>query len=266
MTRNKGYKKIPLSFNRRMVGISASVTGKRNLIHSITEVDITLPREKIRSYKAMHGESPSFTAYLVCCLARVLAKHPEMNAFRRGNKLILLADVTVSVLVERIIKGESVPEPVGIKEAQKKTYRQIHEEIREAQEQEQERLGSLSKMTWVRFIPNCLMRTFFRLASGHIGMNIRYGVSCITAVGMFGKHAGWFIPHGAATVLLTVGSIIRRPVMDGDTIENREHLCLSLSFDHAIVDGAPAARFTTELMETIREGEVLKELSDESGS
>lgn len=34
-------------------------------------------------------------------------------------------------------------------------------------------------------------------------------------------------------------------------IEIREYLCLTLSFDHDIIDGAPAARFTQQFREFI---------------
>ena len=50
-------------------------------------------------------------------------------------------------------------------------------------------------------------------------------------------------------MVVTVGSIVQR--------EGREHLCLTVSFDHAIVDGAPAARFMRRLAELIRGGQLL---------
>jgi len=37
-----------------------------------------------------------------------------------------------------------------------------------------------------------------------------YGKVAVTAVGMFSKEAVWFIPHGSATILLTVGSNVSR--------------------------------------------------------
>ena len=70
-----------------------------------------------------------------------------MNSFIKGNKQILLDDVTVLVLIERELKEEKVPEPVAISNAQTKTYLQINNEIRAAQNQEGQQLGNLSKMT-----------------------------------------------------------------------------------------------------------------------
>lgn len=243
-----------------MVGVSIRTTGKKHMIHSLTEINVSYPRSILREHKAKHGESLSFTAFLVYGLARVLAKHPEMNAFRKGKRMIMLDDVTVSVLVERKLKGELVPEPLGIQNAQKKSFREIHEEIREAQAHQGKELGSLGKMHWVRHIPDFLMSSFFSLASGHIGMQIRYGVACISAVGMNGKNSGWFIPHGSSTVMLTVGGMVNRPVLTDGKLENQEHLCLSFSFDHAIIDGSPAARFVSELCDFLEKGTGLEVL------
>ncbi len=257
MKKNDGYRSVPVSFNRRMVAISASMAKKRNTIHSITEVDITIPRRIIHEYRERTGESLSLTAYIVKCLAQAVSEYPDVNSFRKGRRFILLNDVTISVLVEREVKGEKVPEPVGIQEAQKKTYRQIHEEIREAQRNSTDELGSLSGMGWVRIIPNFLMHLFYRIASGNIRMQIRYGVISVTAVGMFAKDAVWFIPMGGPSVLVTVGSIIKKPLIIEEAVESREHLCLSVSFDHNIVDGAPAARFVSRFSEILRTGEFL---------
>ena len=53
--------------------------------------------------------------------------------------------MTVSVLIEREIKGEKVPEPVAINNAQTKTYLQINNEIRTAQATQGQQLGNLQK-------------------------------------------------------------------------------------------------------------------------
>lgn len=43
--------------------------------------------------------------------------------------------------------------------------------------------------------------------------------------------------------ILGVGRIKQQPVMNGDKIVGRYLVWLSLTFDHRLVDGAPAARF-----------------------
>ncbi len=151
-----------------------------------------------------------------------------------------------------------MPEPLAIKGAQEKTFRQIHDEIREAKKQQSDKLGSLSGSTWIRLIPNFLLKTFIRIADKNIRMAKTYGKVAVTAVGMFSKEAVWFIPHGSATVLITVGSISQKVVEIEGQFVSREHLCLTVSFDHSIVDGAPASRFMNQLVETIKSGNLLK--------
>ena len=85
----------------------------------------------------------------------------------------------------------------------------------------------------------------------------RYGVVGVTAVGMFGPSPMWLMPLSAATVAVAVGSIVERPVAADGGIEAREHLCLTLSFNHDIIEGAPAARFAKRFCEQLASGEAL---------
>jgi pyruvate/2-oxoglutarate dehydrogenase complex dihydrolipoamide acyltransferase (E2) component len=62
---------------------------------------------------------------------------------------------------------------------------------------------------------------------------------------------------GSATVLITVGSISQKVIEFEGNFVSREHLCLTVSFDHNIVDGAPASRFMNDLVETIKSGNLL---------
>lgn len=240
-----------------MVAASASVGREQNNIHALIEVDISEPRRAMREHRQRTGERLSLTAFVVTCLARALAEHPYLNSFRKGNKLILLDDVTISALVEREIAEEKVPEPFGIRAAQTKTYRQIHDEIRAAQRHGEDRLGGLSGMGWVRFIPSFLLRTFIRAASHNIQMMSRFGAVGVTAVGMFGRQAMWMVPLSGGTVAVAVGGIVERPVASEGRVESREHLCLTVTFNHDIVDGAPAARFLKTFSELLASGELL---------
>lgn len=259
MKRDRGYQVVPFTMNRRMAAASAAVGSEQDTIHGITEVDITEPRRLLREHREQTGEKLSFTAYVVTCLARAIADNPHLNSMRKGRRLLLLDDVTISTLIEREIGGERVPEPFGIHAAQTKSYRQIHDEIRAAQGHRDGRLGGLSGMSWVRFIPSFLFRAFIRLASHSIGMAKRYGVVAVTAVGMFGKGPLWFVPLSAATVAVTAGGIVERPVLRDGQLVAREHLCLTISFDHDIVDGAPAARFIKTFAERLESGDLLRE-------
>jgi len=264
----KGFISEPLGFTRRMV-IASVRSNKKNAIHSMVEVDVTAPRKAMKEYQKQTGTKLSFTGYIVKCFAETLKKHSGLNAFIRGRKLILLEDITVSVLVEREIDGKSVPEPVAIHCAGEKSLAEITAEIRAAQSAEDNRMGGLSGTTWINLIPPLLLRLFIRIADRNIAMAKRYGKVAVTAVGMFAETPLWFIPHGTATVMLTVGSTRKHRV---DAVASRnspketinsveETLCLTVSFDHEVVDGAPAARFMSDLTEILRSGRLISNAS-----
>jgi pyruvate/2-oxoglutarate dehydrogenase complex dihydrolipoamide acyltransferase (E2) component len=80
------------------------------------------------------------------------------------------------------------------------------------------------------------------------------GTVGITSVGMFGNGAGWGIPPALPVPMITVGGIGEKPVIVDGHFTTRDYLSLTISFDHDIIDGAPAARFTRRLKELIESG------------
>jgi hypothetical protein len=66
-----------------------------------------------------------------------------------------------------------------------------------------------------------------------------------------------FSVGAAGTTGLTVGGIGRRPVLVDGRLEEHEYVCLTLSFDHDLIDGAPATRFAAELSRLIECGDGL---------
>lgn len=255
------YRVEKFSTIRRIIAATTSVGRQQNNIQALLEVDITDALNIIQDHRDKTGEKLSLTAYVATCLAKTTEEYPQFNAFRKGNKLILLEDVTVSVLVEREIDGALFPESLGIQTAQKKSYRQINDEIRAAQKTGRDSMGGLSDARWVRFIPGFLFRSFVRLASRSTRMMARYGAIGITAVGMFAKKNQplWLIPLvGGATVAVAVGSIVQRPALREGGLENREYLCLTATFNHDIIDGAPAARFMKRFSQLLISAELMR--------
>ena len=59
----------------------------------------------------------------------------------------------------------------------------------------------------------------------------------------------------------TLGGMAEEPVLMSGQISNHEFLRVTISFDHDIVDGAPAARFTQRLRELIERGYGLENLN-----
>ncbi len=64
--------------------------------------------------------------------------------------------------------------------------------------------------------------------------------------------------------MVTAGGIGLRPGGVDGHIALREYLSLTISFDHEIIDGAPAARFTRRLKELIESAHGLGEFTVES--
>jgi pyruvate dehydrogenase E2 component (dihydrolipoamide acetyltransferase) len=72
---------------------------------------------------------------------------------------------------------------------------------------------------------------------------MRGGCFTITNLGGYGIDAFTPIINLPECAVLGLGRITRQPVMDGERVVGREMITLSLTFDHRIVDGGPAARF-----------------------
>lgn len=77
------------------------------------------------------------------------------------------------------------------------------------------------------------------------------GVFTITNLGGFGIDAFTPILNAPECAILGVGRIERRAVVRGEAIVPCEQVTLSLTFDHRVVDGAPAARFLQALVAMI---------------
>jgi pyruvate dehydrogenase E2 component (dihydrolipoamide acetyltransferase) len=77
---------------------------------------------------------------------------------------------------------------------------------------------------------------------------IQGGTFTITNIGTLGGMISTPIINSPEVAILGVHKIQKKPVVRDDQIVIREVSFVSLSFDHRIVDGADAARFTTKLI------------------
>jgi 2-oxoisovalerate dehydrogenase E2 component (dihydrolipoyl transacylase) len=90
------------------------------------------------------------------------------------------------------------------------------------------------------------------------GDDVRGGTFSITNIGSVGGLFSFPIINVPEAAILGVHSIKKRPVvLEDDTIAARPMLYLSLSFDHRLVDGAEAARFTRHLIDILETPEAL---------
>lgn len=255
----RAYTVKKLSLPRKALRASASVTKSKNAIHLFSDVDISVASDLLESYKNRHGIKLSFTGYLVKSLANVIQKHPQSNSFISRNKIIILDDVVISILVERKIGDDYIPEPLILRNVSEKSLPDINSEIREAQLkiEQTDNFGNLSNSMFLKYIPSFLLKAFVKFADSSISMGVKYGKIAITSVGMFGKNPFWVIPHGTATVLLSIGGIFSRTAKDQS---EKKYLCLTASFDHDIIDGAPAARFMNDLIDEIKSGNCIRDI------
>jgi pyruvate/2-oxoglutarate dehydrogenase complex dihydrolipoamide acyltransferase (E2) component len=237
---------------------------RRRTMHALLELDITDARRVIRERRAETDQPLSFTAYVVACLAHAIDEDKTMHAHRKGSrKLVLFDDVDVTVVVERTVEGARIPVPHIVRAANRKSPGEITREIRDAAaDRVPYALARRMLPLWLR-VPGVIRRAAWSrwLADPRRRKQLT-GTTFVSAVGMFGHGTAWAIPQAQNYTLgVTVGGIARKPGLvtsrDGDRIEPREFVSLTLSFDHEIVEGAPAARFTARLKDLIEGGAVL---------
>jgi len=258
------YSVSPFPWVRVPVLDSLFAVRHRLLMHALIEVDVTAARETLREYRQRTGRSISFTAFIIACMARAVAEHPEVQAYRRGRRqLMLFDDVDVCTLIEHdardMAQGGGVSRqalPYVIRQANRKTVHAIHADIRGAQARGMGSRWELRSRRLSSYLPRPLRRLFWWWFTRYPGLQQRIGGTvCVSSVGMFGSGTGWGISSAIAyTLEIIVGGIVERPALVDGRLENRQFLCLTVSANHEVVDGAPLARFIRRLKELIAVG------------
>lgn len=175
-------------------------------------------RERLRPPS---GVKPTHTDLLVALVARVLAKHPRMNASWVGDRIHLNPEVNVAVAMA---VGDGVVAPV-IHRADTTTLAGIA--IRRSELTERARAGRLH--------PADIAGATFTISN--LGM---YGVDAFSAI---------ISPPQAA--VLAVGRIADRVVAVDGKPGVRPMITLTLSTDHRVADGARAAAFLNDVVEAL---------------
>lgn len=229
---------------------------RRHIIHGLVEVDVTEARAAIRQRTAA-GEPPlSFTGFVVACVGQAVDADRMLHAHRWGRrKLVLFENVDVNLQLEQTEPdGTRIVQSRIVRDINHRTVEDISAEIRQAQggtrADHRRRRGTLAFVS----LPAPLRALLWRLMMARPWATKRFGGTiAVSSVGMFGNSLGWGIPITPAPLMVTVGGIGLRPALvDGELVE-RDHLSLTISVDHDIVDGAPAARFVERLRRTIEE-------------
>jgi len=251
---DRGDRIEPFSPRRRGTVDYMRTAGRRSNVHGLVEFDVTEARQRIRAIEAETGEQLSFTAFVAYCLARAIDDHPHVNAYRdwRG-RVHVFDDVDVNVLVEATVDGERIGVPHVVRGAGERSVRSIHDEIRTAQESPDPTALSRLETTALR-LPGFVRRLVWRLPQW---FPRRWkdvaGTVAVTSVGMFGRGGGWAVSPTNYTLQVTIGGISRKPRLVDGELTTREFLDLTVTFDHDVVDGAPAARFVQRLGDLIED-------------
>jgi len=226
-------------------------------MHGLFDVDISTARRLL----ATHDPPLSLTAFVVASLGRVAAAHPEVHAFRdwRG-RLVQHRHVDVQTLIE-VHAGQG---PFGlvhvIRDADIRTVTDISDEIRGVKADPTATRSGQALDTFgstLGRVPG-LYQVMYAVMSRSRHAHLATGTVQVTAVGMFAAGGGFAIaPSTLASLSLVIGGISRRPRAVGDRIEVRDVLDLTLSIDHNIIDGGPAARFAAEFRDVLHTAAVL---------
>ena len=163
----------------------------------------------------------SYTAILVDAVAKALLEQPIINSTLDGNQIKIFEDVNVGLAVAAEY-GLVVP---IIHNADKKSLKEIDIAIRELTEKA--RQGKLAKE------------------------ELTGGTFTVTNLGMYGVEFFTPIINPPEAAILGVGKITEKPVVVDGKVEVKPIIMLSLSYDHRIVDGAPAAGFLLKVKEKI---------------
>src|SRR5690348_1093549 len=159
------------------------------------------------------GVRPTYTDLVVRAGAIALRDHPRLNAQWAGEGVRLLPDIHIGVAVA-LDEGLVVP---VIRHADRATLAQISAALRDLSERARG----------------------FRLKPEEMDG----GTFTVTNLGTYEVDAFTPILNPPEAAVLGVGRVHRRPVAVDDRVEVRPVMVLSLTFDHRVVDGAPAAQF-----------------------
>lgn len=258
---------VPLTPFRKLIIDGLDVGIQKHYIKGFIELDVTKARQLIRQYRRETGKSLSFTAFFMSCVLRALEENKSLNAGLKRNNIIIFEDIDISVAIEMALNGEKVPRLMVIRQAQKKSAQDINDEIETARTINQKEgdvvqgdARDIKPVLWLLKLPKFMRIPIWRHFLREPFFTKRMmGTVGITAVGMFGTISGWPdpIPTSNHTLSCALGSITKKPRVVRGEILVRDILHVTLLFDHDIVDGAPAARFTDMLRNLVEGGTVV---------
>jgi len=192
-----------------------------------TEVDATefvVARERLKERLAGElGFNIGYNDLLIKLVAKALREFPYMNSRLQGDSIRRLTGVHVALAVDTD-RGLLVP---VIRDADRKGLAECARELREV----------VARALEGKALPDELTGSTFT----------------ITNLGMHEIDAFTPIINLPEAAILGVGRIKPQPAVVDGQIAIRQMMWLSLTFDHRLVDGAPAARFLQRIKQIVEE-------------
>ena len=211
----------PLSRIKKISG--ANLARNWAMIPHVTqfdEADITdLEAFRVASNKELEKSGVKLTmlAFLIKAVVQALKKFPDFNASLDGDNLVLKQYFHIGFAADTP-NGLMVP---VLRDADKKGIADIAREM-----------GELAE----------------KARNGKLGpADMQGGCFSISSLGGIGGTAFTPIINAPEVAILGVSKTQTKPVWDGKAFMPRQMLPLSLSYDHRVIDGAAAARFTSYL-------------------
>ncbi len=187
-----------------------------------TDVDMTRAvalRRELLDLWADRGLRPTYTDFVIKAAALALRAHPRLNAELRDDVIVLHPQIHVGFAVA-LDEGLIVPV------------------TRDTDALPLDELAPISADLAVRARER-------RLGAD----DLTGGTFTVTSLGMYGIDVFTPIINPPQAAILGVGRISERPVFRGESndVERRSFMTLSLTIDHRVVDGAPAAEFLRDV-------------------
>jgi pyruvate dehydrogenase E2 component (dihydrolipoamide acetyltransferase) len=172
-------------------------------------------------FEAATGIRVTYTDLLIQDVALLLADHPLLNATLVDDSIVVADEVHMGFAVA-LEGGLIVP-----------VIRDAH-------------TGSLGEIARSR------VELTEKALSGTLSLEeIEGGTFTISNLGSFGADTFTPIVNPPQCAILGTGRIVEKPLVVDGVVEVRPAMWLSLTFDHRLVDGAPAARFLAALAERL---------------
>ncbi|MFP4634981.1 MAG: 2-oxo acid dehydrogenase subunit E2 [Nitriliruptoraceae bacterium] len=147
------------------------------VVHGLLEVDVSRARRSL-----MQRAVPvTFTTFVVACVGRAVAAHPDINVRRAGQRLVRFHDVDVVVTAEHEADGASVPLPHIVRDAGRRSVDELAAELRQARQRAAGRDPGERRRTMLERVPSPVRRLGLRAAASRPSVAARF-VSTLQAM------------------------------------------------------------------------------------